>query len=71
MRDSNIKKRLEICKKCPIYAQARGICNSALWINPKTDETSDVPKAGYVKGCGCAIFYKVQSSSAKCVAGKW
>lgn len=64
--------RLKICKKCPIYlSRYGGICNSQLWINPKTNEVSTKQKDGYVKGCGCRVSAKTTLVNARCVAGKW
>lgn len=69
MRGFNINDRFEICKKCPIYTNKR--CNSALWINPDTDDVSTHAKAGYVRGCGCFIEVKARNPRNHCVAGKW
>ena len=71
MKESFIEERLQICKECPIYSSIRGICNSALWLNPKTEEVSETPKNGYIRGCGCNIFFKTKSRSSHCIAGKW
>lgn len=67
-----VEARIKICKKCPIYLNKYGgICNSKLWINPKTDEISTEKKDGYVKGCGCRIQAKATLINASCIAGKW
>ena len=71
MHQQNIKEREEICRSCPIFAKARGICNPNLWLNPNTNETSDRAKAGYIRGCGCSVFIKMKNLSNHCVAGKW
>lgn len=66
------KERIEICKNCPIYdPHWGGICNSSLWLNPKTNEVARTPKDGYVQGCGCRIPAKTTLPNAECVAGKW
>ena len=71
MKEQNINEKLEICKKCPIYAKARGICNSNLWLNPQTDEVSSSPRAGFIRGCGCFLQVKTKNPNSHCVAGKW
>lgn len=71
IKNLSTEQRIEICKKCPIYAPNRGICNSKLWINPDTNETSTHAKAGFIKGCGCNIHFKTKSTSNHCIAGKW
>ena len=70
MRELNIDKRLQICKRCPLYTQ-QGRCNSNLWINPETDEVSTYAKIGYIRGCNCAISIKIKNVNNHCIAGKW
>lgn len=66
------EERLRICKQCPIYSpRFGGLCNHDLWINPDTEQTSDEPRDGYVRGCGCRLLAKTTLSYARCVAGKW
>lgn len=66
------KKRIEICKKCPLYKESNfgPICNPKLFIN-KNDETSTVKKEGYVKGCGCRLNAKTRLTYSKCIINKW
>lgn len=71
MNVQNIEERRKICYACPIFAPARGICNPKLWINPETDEVSTSPKAGYIRGCNCAVLIKMRNLSNHCIAGKW
>jgi hypothetical protein len=69
------EKRLEICKSCGLFKKDifsfKMKCSSSLYLNPKTNETSKVQKAGFVRGCGCYLDYKVNNINAKCPAGKW
>ena len=71
MRELNIEKRLEICKQCPIYSPINDTCNSKLWINPNNNLISTTQRAGYIRGCGCHIKYKVKNKASQCIAGKW
>ena len=65
-------ERLKICRQCPIYSpRFGGLCNRDLWFNPDTDEISDEPRDGYVRGCGCRLLAKTTLPHARCVAGKW
>jgi len=67
------KTRMIICKECKLY-KADGVfgaeCNSKLYLNPKTDETSFKPKEGYVKGCSCILRSKTRSLDSHCPAKK-
>ena len=68
----NIKERLAICKKCPIYSpQEGGRCNSNLWINPDNNDVSSYAKSGYIRGCNCIVSIKARNINSHCVAGKW
>lgn len=69
--EQNIKERLEICRKCPIYSPNRGICNSKLWLNPSTNDVKSDPTPGYIRGCGCSIYFKTRNINNHCIAGKW
>ena len=71
MRVQNIEERKEICDHCPIFNPIKKICNPKLWINPNTDEVSVEAKAGFIKGCGCAVYVKMKNLSNHCIAGKW
>jgi hypothetical protein len=67
-------KRMNICKKCPLYTKSTiggSVCSSYLYMNPKTEEVSLKPKEGYIKGCGCNLENKTQSPNAACPFGKW
>lgn len=67
------KARLTICRKCGLYNYGIvGVtCNSSLYINPETDEVSEVYKDGYVKGCGCRLNAKTRVMYEACPANKW
>ncbi len=68
------KKRLKICKECKLLKQDPifgGVCNSKLYLNPMTDETSTHPKIGFRNGCGCVIKSKVKVLNVKCPLNKW
>lgn len=67
-----VEKRLEICRRCPIFStRLGGICNPNLWIDPSNDNVSTEYKPGYKRGCGCLIKSKATLPNAKCIAGKW
>lgn len=70
--ESNIEeKRFSICEKCGIYNVGKNMCNSSLYINPETNQVSDVFKKGYIKGCGCYIPTKIKKDYNHCPAHKW
>ena len=72
LNDDISKKRLQICKSCPIYSsQFGGICNSKLWINPVTEDVSVSKYPGYVRGCGCRLKAKTRLPNASCIIDKW
>lgn len=67
--------RRNICKKCPLYHindfWGWAECNSHLYLNPKTNQTSETEKEGFIKGCGCRIEAKITVANEKCPTGKW
>lgn len=67
------EERVKICKKCPLYAIKMGtsVCNSSLWVNPKTGEISKEAKEGFKNGCGCRIYAKTTLLNASCPLNKW
>ena len=71
MHVQSIEEREEICKKCPILEPYRRVCNPKLYLNPDTNEVSTTPKAGFIRGCNCAVFIKMKNLNNHCVAGKW
>lgn len=72
---SILEPRMQICKACPLYTINEfwgwAQCNSELYLNPTTNETSVEPKPGYSKGCGCRLNAKLTVPGEKCPAGKW
>lgn len=41
LNDNLKEKRMKICHQCPLYKDILGgICNSKLWLNPKTGDVS-------------------------------
>lgn len=67
------KKRLAICKVCPLYKETNigPICNPNLYLNPQTMETRHSPKTGYLKGCGCRLNAKIRLQDANCPTEQW
>ena len=66
------EKRMKICLQCPLYKDTLGgICNSKLWLNPKTGDVSTEHEDGYYRGCGCRLQAKTTLSTATCPAKKW
>ena len=66
--------RVTICKSCPLYKidpLLGEICNSKLYLNPDTNQTSTYPRQGYINGCSCRIQAKSRLISAKCPLNKW
>jgi len=66
-------ERMSICKQCPLYKETKfgPICNPDLYINPTTQETSNLPIHGWVKGCSCRLNAKTRSPKSKCIINKW
>lgn len=74
-KNEDIKeKRMEICKKCPLYKETSmgPICNPKLYIS-ETDKTTviDRPRIGYKRGCGCRLNAKTRLQNSKCIINKW
>ena len=68
------KQRVNICKSCPLYkidSILGEICNSKLYLNLETNQTSTYPRNGYYNGCGCRIQAKSRLITAKCPLNKW
>lgn len=67
--------RRAICVKCPMYhinsLWGWAECNPKGYLDPKTNDFTTTPKAGYYKGCGCKIEAKITVPGEKCPAGKW
>ena len=68
------KKRIKICKSCPLYkidSVLGELCNSKLYLNPETNQTSTYPRKGYYNGCGCLLNRKIKIIGGKCPINKW
>ena len=66
-------ERLKVCEKCPLLKRTvlGPICNNKIYLNPETNEVSDVKKEGYVNGCACRLSAKTSDPRSKCPANKW
>lgn len=72
LNDNISEKRLEICKKCPLYLKDwGGLCNPELWMHPETKETSTILKEGFYRGCGCRLQAKTTLLDAVCPCLQW
>lgn len=69
-----VKKRLDICRNCPIMRQTEfGMkCDDRKWISPDGTETSFLKKDGWRRGCGCYLERgKAKNPNNHCIIGKW
>lgn len=66
-----MNKRMEICKKCPLYKMTSvgPLCNSALYMDPE-GRVSAAPLSGYKRGCGCRLNAKTRLDRARCGHGR-
>lgn len=68
------ESRVSICRECKLITHDRifgEVCNSRLYINPSTEETSKRKKPGFINGCGCVLNSKCRVPSAHCPIGRW
>lgn len=65
------EKRMEICRKCPLYDEDTDRCSSKKCYNKKTGELSTVPDKGFICGCNCYMTKKSRVKNAKCVLNNW
>lgn len=67
------KKRLSICKLCPLYTEKwyGAICDNNKWMNLETKEISKTPVEGWVNGCMCRLEAKTRDKHSKCKINKW
>lgn len=63
------EERIKICKQCRLFDNY--ICNSKLYLNPSTNETSKKDKPFFYRGCGCLLTIKAKNEYAICPCGKW
>lgn len=74
MNNMTAAEKLKICEKCAIVKQDSTwgpICDSSKWLNPNTNESSRLPKIGWIRGCGCRLKYKSANPTGHCIAKKW
>lgn len=66
-------ERLKICETCPLLINTLigPVCNSNMWINPETNETSTTAKNKYIRGCDCRLSAKTRLKDEKCIINKW
>lgn len=67
------EKRLEICKKCPLFTNdpVRGyICDSMKYVDANGNPQS-MPGNNAKSGCGCRLQSKTRIITESCVLGKW
>lgn len=72
--DKMAEEREAICRACPLCKEVNTmiICNPNLYLNLEDGKTtSDVPIAGYKRGCGCMMTKRWSNPNSKCVCGKW
>ena len=64
------EERMKISKECPLWEMTMdgAICSKKRYINNE-GKASALPKKGYVKGCGCLLYYKTKNPNSHCVAG--
>ena len=63
------QKRIDVCRQCKLHKVDSifgETCNSKLYLNPETNQTSTYPRKGYYNGCGCRLQAKSRLKSAKC-----
>jgi hypothetical protein len=68
------EERIAICRTCKLMKMEGifgEICNSRLYLNPITDETSKVKMDGFKRGCGCVLKAKTRVKGSRCPVGKW
>ena len=67
------EKRLEICKKCPLYKQTESghICDGSKYISHDGKDWSKFPKKNYRRGCNCILEKKVKHPSNHCIVNLW
>lgn len=67
-------ERIAICHKCKLYKVDKifgEVCNSSIYLNPKTNEVSPIEKPGFYHGCGCVLGSKCRVKDAECPLKKW
>jgi len=67
-------QRIAVCHNCKLLIKDRlfgEVCNSSIFLNPITNETSIIEKTGFKSGCGCVVASKTRVKEAVCPVGKW
>jgi len=67
--DDLYMKRIAICKDCSLYKIDNifgAVCNSTLYVNTKTGETSRRSLPGFKNGCNCILRSKTRVKEATC-----
>lgn len=67
------KERIAICDDCKLMIEVTvfgKVCNSNLYLNQVTNETSTVQKPGFKNGCGCVLASKNRVKEAHCPLNK-
>lgn len=71
-KDGLYKKRISICRECPLYKEDSiwgEVCDPSKYIN-KDNEVSKIARPGFVKGCGCILGSKTRVDEEKCIINK-
>ena len=61
--DECFEEEYPFAKEDKIFGE---ICNSDLYIDPKSGETSTTKKQGFSNGCGCVLRSKTRVKNAHC-----
>lgn len=67
-------ERMKVCSKCKLLKVDKifgETCNSTMYLNPKTNELSPIPRPGFIHGCGCVLGSKNRVKEAECPLKKW
>ena len=68
------KERISICRRCQLHKIDTifgEVCNKKLYVNPKTNEISNIIKEGFYNGCGCVLASKARVPRANCPLNRW
>ena len=67
-------ERIKLCRSCKLLKEDKifgEICNSDLYIDPKSGETSTTKKQGFSNRCGCVLRSKTRVKNAHCPIARW
>ncbi len=68
-----LTERKKICDGCKLLKKDKilgDVCNKNKWLNPITDEVSDIQKDNFYNGCGCRLNAKRRIPEASCPLNK-